>query len=97
MRRWARIRIKRAELLRIAKSLFRAVGKNPYYHRGQPIRNFGELKDNLDKLTGEEAPWVASWIEYIGDAKTAAMIRQTPDKFKEIITARYEQLKPYAV
>ena len=81
-RRWI-TRAEREERARIAKMLFRPVEKNPYYHRGQEIKNLRELMDNLDKFTESEAPWIASWIEYLGDGRTAAKIRQAPDKFKE--------------
>ena len=50
----------------------------------------------MGELTEGEAKWIASWIEYLGDAKTAAKILHAPNKFKEIIIARYDELKPYA-
>lgn len=86
----------RAELVRIAAKLFSPVGKNPYHHREETIRNFKGLVESLNEFTEGEAQLIASWIEYLGDVKTAAKIRQTPSKFKEIITARFNQLQPYA-
>ena len=85
-----------AEFTAIAKKLFKAEDKNPYYLGEQAIKNFEELRGSLDKFTESEAEWVASWIEYLGDAKTAAEIRQSPNRFKEIIANRYNELKPYA-
>jgi len=87
---------KRAELTRIAVKLFLPTEKNPYHHSRITIRNFSGLKKSLNRFTGKEAQWIASWIEYLGDVKTATKIRQTPSEFKEIITARFNELKPYA-
>ena len=42
-----------------------------------------------------EAEWVASWIEYLGDTETADKIRATPNEFKGIISARYEELSEF--
>jgi hypothetical protein len=72
------------------------VGKNPYYHGDKAIRNFRELDESLEEFTEDEAQWVASWIEYLGDTITAARIRQTPDRFREIIKNRFDELLPYA-
>ena len=101
-RRWImRRRVTRvaeeAGLAAIAKKLFKVEDKNPYYLGEQAIKNFEELRGSLDKFTESEAQWVASWIEYLGDAKTAARIRQSPNRFKEIIADRYNELKPYAL
>lgn len=86
----------RAELARMAAKLFSPVGKNPYYRGEKAIRNFRELGASLNEFTEKEAQWVASWIEYLGDIKTAEKIDQTPGRFKEIVTARFNELKPYA-
>lgn len=83
----------RAELTKIAKNLFEAAGKNPYYRGGKAIKNFSELRENLAEFTENEAQWVAAWIEYLGDAKTAARIRERPSKFKEFINERYNELR----
>ncbi len=85
----------RAELAKIAKNLFGATGKNPYYRGEKVIRNFGELRENLAEFTENESQWVASWIEYLGDARTAARIRERPSKFKEFINERYYELRRY--
>jgi hypothetical protein len=90
---------KKAELYRLATSLFDPVEKNPYYlDRGSRtivIKNIAELRDNLDVFTGEEALWLASWIEYLGDKETAARIRETPTEFKEIIIARHGAVQEF--
>ena len=85
-----------AELAGMAAKLFSPVGKNPYYRGEKAIRNFMELRGRLNEFAEKEAQWVASWIEYLGDIKTATKIRQTPSRFREIITARFNELQPYA-
>jgi len=95
----AEINKKKKELSRLANSLFNPVGKNPYYlNRGSSsiaIKNMAELRDNLEMFTKDEALWLASWIEYLGDEETAARIRERPDKFAEIITGRHEELQEF--
>lgn len=96
----AKINKKKAELSMLATSLFAPVGKNPYYlnrdSNSIAIKNITELIANLDAFTEEEAPWLASWIEYLGDDKeTAARIRKTPGEFKEIIAERYDELREF--
>lgn len=86
---------RRAELTQMAKKLFEATGKNPYYRGEKVIRNFRELWENLADFRGEEAQWVASWIEYLGDAATAMKIRENPREFKELIGQRYDELRVY--
>ncbi len=87
---------KRAE---IASCLLRPAGKNPYYlFRGTDciaINNLAELQDRIDMFMENEAEWVASWIEYLGDTETADKIRATPNEFKRIISARYEELSGF--
>ncbi|MEA2074888.1 MAG: hypothetical protein U9O85_04025 [Euryarchaeota archaeon] len=94
-----RINNKKAELSKLATFLFDPVGKNPYYlNRGNgsiAIKNFAELRGNLDAFTEEEAPWLAMWIEYLGDKETAARIRETPGEFKEIIIERHGELQEF--
>jgi hypothetical protein len=83
----------------IASCLLRPAGKNPYYlFRGTDciaINNLAELKDRIEMFLENEAEWVASWIEYLGDKETADTIRRTPGKFKSIISARYEELSGF--
>jgi hypothetical protein len=83
----------------IASCLLRPAGKNPYYLcRGTDwiaINNLAELKDRIDMFMEDEAEWVASWIEYLGDIETADKIRATPNEFKGIISARYEELSGF--
>ncbi len=100
----AEIKEKKAELSKLAASLFDPVGKNPYYlNRSSSsggdmtiaIKNLSALRDNLDLFTEDEAHWLAMWIEYLGDKETAARIRETPGEFKEIILNRYEELREW--
>jgi hypothetical protein len=83
----------------IARCLFRPAGKNPYYlFRGTEcitITNLAELKDRIDTFMENEAEWVASWIEYLGDKETADKIRASPSNFKGIIIERYEELSAF--
>jgi len=79
----------------IARRLFRPEGKNPYVFNGKPLKTFKDLKDYLVAFTGTEALWVASWLEYLGDAETACRIRRRPRDFKGIVLKRYRELKPY--
>lgn len=100
-----KINKKKAELTKLATSLFDPVGKNPYYlNRSSSssgdnmtiaIKNLSALRDNLDVFNEEDALWLASWIEYLGDQKTAARIRETPGEFKKIIIARHEELQEF--
>lgn len=84
------------ELSVIAVNLFSPVGKNPYYRGEKTITNFRELNAGLNDFTENEAQWVASWIEYLGDTNTAASIRKTPSRFRKIIKTRFTELLRYA-
>jgi len=86
----------KTELARIADKLFSPVGKNPYFRGEKAIRNFRELVRSLSEFSEKEAQWVASWIDYLGDRKTATEISQAPTRFREIITARFNELRSYA-
>jgi len=93
---------KKTELSRLATSLFDPVGKNPYYLTSSgssdiiiEIINLSALRKNLDVFSEEEAPWLAMWIEYLGDKETAARIRETPGEFKEILIERHEELQEF--
>ncbi len=87
---------KKKELARLANSLFEPVGKEPYYlNQGKAIRNLSELVENLDAFSETEAPWLASWIEYLGDEETAMRIREMPGAFKEVINERYAELQEF--
>ncbi|MBU2559564.1 hypothetical protein KKA03_01560 [archaeon] len=79
----------------IARKLLENADKDAYYLRDKAIRNLGELKDNLHEFTEHEAQWVADWIEYLGDNKTAAKIRKIPSDFEKTIVDRYEELKKF--
>jgi len=79
----------------MAKLVFVARDKNPYYLGDKPIKNLEELKQNLDSFSEREADWVAAWIEYLGDSKTAQKIRTSKGNFKKVIMDRYNQLKIY--
>ncbi len=77
----------------LAARLRIAEGKNPYYKGEMAIRNLDELDRNLDAFDLHEAPWVADWLEYLGDAETAVRIRREPARFKGIVHERWAQLK----
>lgn len=80
----------------LARAMFRPKDKNPYFFNGKPLRNLQDLKDYLVAFTGKEALWVASWLEYLGDAEIAERIRKRPAEFKRAVMKRYNELKPYA-
>jgi predicted DNA-binding antitoxin AbrB/MazE fold protein len=94
-----RITEKKKEFSKLASSLFEPPGKNPYYlNRGSnstAIRNLIELRDNLDAFTNGEVHWVASWLEYLGDKEIATRLREMPEKFKEIIMERCNELREF--
>jgi hypothetical protein len=99
-RKWAEeVEMKEQGKAEIATSLFKPAGKNPYYLiRGTDwiaINNLAELKDRIDMFMENEAEWVASWIEYLGDIETADKIRATPNEFRGTISARYEELSGF--
>jgi len=78
---------------KIAKQLLSGNGKNPYYYGGITIQNFEELQDHLKNFPEHEVGWLADWIDYLGDNRTAVKIRETPTEFKTIINERYLELK----
>jgi len=101
-KRWTvrRIKEKKEAMSRLSASLFEPVGKNPYYlNRGNgsiAIRNLMDLRDNLDAFNREEeAHWLASWLEYLGDNEIATRIRARPERFKEIIMERCDELSEF--
>ncbi len=83
------------DLAAVAEMLLGAKGKEPYYHGSTAIRNLEELVSRLDNFTAGEASWVASWIEYLGDAETAEKIRRSPNNFKDIVRQRHRELKKF--
>ncbi|MBI4344288.1 MAG: hypothetical protein HY555_01745 [Euryarchaeota archaeon] len=82
-------------LMDLAKKMFDPVKKNPYYLGERAIRNLRELRQNLDLFTEKEAIWVADWLEYLGDPKTAQKIREKRGDFKAIVINRYAELWHY--
>lgn len=86
---------RKTALSKIATELFTPADKNPYYQGSTAIANLYELREHLDTFRQEEAVWLASWLEYLGDTDTAAKIRAEPDQFKKIVTARYDELREY--
>ena len=94
-----RIKEKKKEFSKLSSSLFEPVGKDPYYlirgSNSAAIRNLIELRDNLDAFTHGEAHWIASWLEYLGDKESATRLREMPEKFKEIIVERCNELREF--
>ena len=86
---------KRDNLTKLAQQVMYGDGKNPYYFGGTEIRNFNELQNYLNDFKDHEAVWLADWIDYLGDDKTAEKIREEPSKFKNIINTRYSELKKH--
>jgi len=77
----------------IASKMFIADGKNPYYRENMAIHNLEELHQNMSYIEHHEAPWVADWLEYLGDAEVARKIRDAPSHFKNIVQERWAELK----
>ena len=77
----------------LAEGMFLANGKNPYVKADISIHNLDELERNIASFEHHEAPWLADWIDYLGDAETAKMIRAEPSSFKKIIHNRWSDLK----
>jgi hypothetical protein len=84
---------KKVQLSPLAEGMFLAYGKNPYVKGDITIHNLDELQSNLESFEHHEAPWLADWIDYLGDAETAKMIRTEPSSFKKIIHQRWSELK----
>ena len=95
MRRREGKREEREDLYNLAKLMFDPAGEEPYYLGSRSIRNLEELKMSLDLFTQEMVEWVASWIEYLGDRRTAEEIRRAKGEFKRIIEKRYAVLRKY--
>jgi hypothetical protein len=85
----------REDLKTMAKNLFEAAGKEAYYLGDKAIHNIQDLVDNLEHFTEREAEWVADWIDYLGDGKTAKNIRKKKGDFVKIIQKRYKELKKH--
>jgi hypothetical protein len=79
----------------MARRLFHPEGKNPYLKGGLEIHDLAELDRSLSSFDTAEAPWVADWLEYLGDAPTAERVRQRPADFREIIHARSVELRRF--
>ena len=88
-------RQKSENLTELAQQVMYGNGKNPYYFGGTEIRNLKDLHEYLNDFKDHEAVWLADWIDYLGDDKTAEKIREAPSKFKNIINTRYSELKKY--
>jgi hypothetical protein len=76
----------------IAQKVLFPHDRSPYQLGEHPIRNFQELKENLQFLSEYEATWVADWLEYLGDAETASNIYERPKDFRTMINERYREL-----
>ena len=90
-----RKRKKKKDLEELAKKMFEAAEKEGYHLGGIVIKNLGELVEHLEKFTEKEAPWVASWVEYLGDSACSKKIRKCPGEFKDILKKRYKELNKY--
>ena len=89
----SRTESKKGEISETAKKVLSGDGKNPYYYGGIAIQNFDELQDHLKNFPEHEVSWLADWIDYLGDNRTAVKIRESPSEFKTIINERYLELK----
>jgi len=80
-------------MFHLATRMLTAEGKNPYHKGDLTIRNIDELDQNIASFEHHEAPWVADWLEYLGDAETAGRIRGEPVHFKRLIHERVSELR----
>lgn len=85
-----------AGLAETAQRLLLADGKNPYFRGDLTIRNIEELDRAIALFEHHEAPWVADWLEYLGDGETAARIRAEPAHFRRIVHDRAAELRASA-
>jgi hypothetical protein len=81
------------EMAALADRMFHPEDKHPYYLNDRALGNLRDLVDSLNDFTGNEGLWVASWLEYLGDEGVAALIRNWPEDFKQIVIAHYNKLK----
>ncbi len=86
---------KKGALHALASKMFEPIEKEPYYLEGKAFGNLAELNDNLGDFTEREAEWLAAWLKYLGDAKTASRIRKRPGEFSRIISARHAELEKH--
>jgi len=92
-----RRKVKKGEdLKKVAKNMLGANDKEGYYLGDLVIKNLSELVEHLERFTEQEAHWVASWIEYLGDSTCAKKIRKSPAKFKDILRKRHKELSKNA-
>jgi hypothetical protein len=91
--KWRKQAQKKVQLSPLAEGMFLAYGKNPYIKGDMVIHNLDELERNIAAFEHHEAPWLADWIDYLGDVETARMIRAEPAGFKKIIHQRWSELK----
>jgi len=84
---------KNVQLDHLAEAMFLAYDKNAYVKGDIAIHNIDELERNIASFEHHEAPWLADWIAYLGDAETATKIRAEPSSFKKIIHNRWSDLK----
>lgn len=89
-------KMRKTELSKLATALFSPRDKNPYYCGSRAFANLHELHQQLESFPPGEAVWLAQWLEYLGDPDTASKIRAEPDRVKQIVVNRYEELKGYA-
>lgn len=86
---------KKRNLRALARKMFEPTGKEPYYLGSKALRNLAELNDNLGDFTEREAEWLAAWLGYLGDAKTASRIRKRPKELSRVVSARCSELEKY--
>jgi hypothetical protein len=89
-------KMRKIELAKLAAALFSPTDKNPYYSGCLAIANLRELHQHLELFSPDAALWLAQWLEYLGDTATASKIRTEPDRFRQIVVDRYEELKEFA-
>lgn len=85
-----------AEKREVARALYHPEGKNGYYKGDMILNDFQDLVDAIDSFTEEEeALWVASWVEYLGDGRLAQKIKKKPGDLRKLVLNRHKQLLKY--
>ncbi len=81
---------------KIARRIILGEGKEGYCALNRVCNGLQGLIEHLNEIKGEEIGWIIKWLEYLGDFELAALIRAKPEKFKELVYERYNELKDFA-
>ncbi|CAD7770631.1 hypothetical protein AIOGIFDO_00857 [Candidatus Methanoperedenaceae archaeon GB37] len=80
---------------KIARKIILGEGKEGYLTPNKVCKGLHGLLEHLDEIDKEEIGWIIEWVEYLGDFELAARIRAEPERFKELVRERYNELKDF--